>query len=305
MASLFDAIVLQNLSVLTRGQPVASADAAAGRPQLLFPGLRQAWRHHLDRLWQHEKVAMPPADQPRRADPGAGARPVFRRHRAPSSTDAAKPPRWANTWAAPRWSVPSKLRDGVQTGNSGTDGLAGSEAELNEFLQQYAAPRPSSPPDRRKHRQRCRRGVPGHRRRLDLDQGGLPLAQRRRAGQRLPPLAGRPGGRRHRRAAAASAALCRKQHADGDSRLGHHRLLARSAAARLPRRRRAGGDRGPRQFRPAHSSRRGRHHRRGRAGHQDHLPQPRSGEGLPPEHPVLGRKRLLSAGRRRIARHRH
>ena len=37
MASLFDAIVLQNLSVLTRGHLLQTADASAGRPQLLFP----------------------------------------------------------------------------------------------------------------------------------------------------------------------------------------------------------------------------------------------------------------------------
>ena len=64
MASLFDAIVLQNLSVLTRGHLLHPQTLLLGGPNFFFPGLRQAWRHHLHRLWQHEKVAMPPSISP-------------------------------------------------------------------------------------------------------------------------------------------------------------------------------------------------------------------------------------------------
>ncbi len=65
MASLFDAIVLQNLSVLTRGHLLKPQLLLLGGPNFFFPGLREAWRHHLHRLWQQEKIAAAVRRQPR------------------------------------------------------------------------------------------------------------------------------------------------------------------------------------------------------------------------------------------------
>ena len=145
MASLFDAIVLQNLSVLTRGHLLHPQTLLLGGPNFFFPGLRQAWRHHLHRLWQHEKVAMPPAVSPDELILVPEHAQYFAAIGAIEygRTEAAEVGEYLGSAALER---ALQASTGVQTGNSGTPGLAGSEAELNEFLRQYAAPRPSSQP---------------------------------------------------------------------------------------------------------------------------------------------------------------
>jgi activator of 2-hydroxyglutaryl-CoA dehydratase len=64
MASLFDAIVLQNLSVLTRGSHAASARAAARRTQFFIRGMREAWQANIPRMWQERKVEVPEGAKP-------------------------------------------------------------------------------------------------------------------------------------------------------------------------------------------------------------------------------------------------
>jgi predicted CoA-substrate-specific enzyme activase len=59
MASLFEAIVLQNLSVLTRGHLLKPQVLLLGGPNFFLPGLRQAWRHHLRHLWIEQKISIP------------------------------------------------------------------------------------------------------------------------------------------------------------------------------------------------------------------------------------------------------
>jgi predicted CoA-substrate-specific enzyme activase len=143
MASLFDAIVLQNLSVLTRGHLLHPQTLLLGGPNFFFPGLRQAWRHHLHRLWQHEKVAMPPSISPDELILVPEHAQYFAAMGAIEygRTEAAEVGEYFGSAALERALHAST---GAQTGNSGTSGLAGSEAELREFLQQYAAPRPAS-----------------------------------------------------------------------------------------------------------------------------------------------------------------
>jgi predicted CoA-substrate-specific enzyme activase len=51
MASLFDAVVHQNLATLTKGNTPLPPVLLLGGPNLFFKGLQQAWRHHLGRLW--------------------------------------------------------------------------------------------------------------------------------------------------------------------------------------------------------------------------------------------------------------
>jgi predicted CoA-substrate-specific enzyme activase len=59
IASLFDAIVVQNLTVLTRGHILRPRVLLLGGPHLFFPGLRDAWRRHLLQLWREQKVSIP------------------------------------------------------------------------------------------------------------------------------------------------------------------------------------------------------------------------------------------------------
>jgi predicted CoA-substrate-specific enzyme activase len=57
IASLFEAVVYQNLATLTRGNTPAPEILLLGGPNLFFAGLQEAWRHHLAKVWKERKVA--------------------------------------------------------------------------------------------------------------------------------------------------------------------------------------------------------------------------------------------------------
>lgn len=59
IASLFEAVVYQNLATLTKGNTPAPQVLLLGGPNLFFTGLQQAWRHHLAKLWRERGVAPP------------------------------------------------------------------------------------------------------------------------------------------------------------------------------------------------------------------------------------------------------
>jgi predicted CoA-substrate-specific enzyme activase len=59
IASLFEAVVYQNLATLTKGNVPAPQALLLGGPNLFYRGLQQAWRHHLVRLWRERRVALP------------------------------------------------------------------------------------------------------------------------------------------------------------------------------------------------------------------------------------------------------
>ncbi|HEY5185184.1 MAG TPA: BadF/BadG/BcrA/BcrD ATPase family protein [Actinomycetes bacterium] len=56
MASVFEAIVGQNLSVLTRGNTLRPEVLLLGGPHVYLPGLVDAWRHNIGRLWDERGV---------------------------------------------------------------------------------------------------------------------------------------------------------------------------------------------------------------------------------------------------------
>src|SRR3989454_12276799 len=59
IASLFEAVVQQNLATLTKGNTPAPEVLLLGGPNLFFKGLQEAWRHHLQQLWNERDVALP------------------------------------------------------------------------------------------------------------------------------------------------------------------------------------------------------------------------------------------------------
>src|SRR2546427_1774850 len=59
IASLFEAVVYQNLATLTKGNTPLPEVLLLGGPNLFFTGLQQAWRHHLTKLWEQRKIALP------------------------------------------------------------------------------------------------------------------------------------------------------------------------------------------------------------------------------------------------------
>ena len=64
MASLFEAIVLQNLSVLTRGHTLRPHVLLLGGPNSFIKGMREAWQANIPRMWQERKVAVPEGSRP-------------------------------------------------------------------------------------------------------------------------------------------------------------------------------------------------------------------------------------------------
>ena len=64
MASLFEAIVLQNLSVLTRGNTLRPHVLLLGGPNSFIQGMREAWQANIPRMWQERKVQVPDGARP-------------------------------------------------------------------------------------------------------------------------------------------------------------------------------------------------------------------------------------------------
>ncbi len=59
MASLFEAIVLQNLSVLTRGHTLRPHVLLLGGPNGFIRGMKEAWQANIPRMWKERKVEVP------------------------------------------------------------------------------------------------------------------------------------------------------------------------------------------------------------------------------------------------------
>jgi predicted CoA-substrate-specific enzyme activase len=64
MASLFEAIVLQNLSVLTRGHTLRPHVLLLGGPNGFIQGMREAWQTNIPRMWKERKVEIPEGAKP-------------------------------------------------------------------------------------------------------------------------------------------------------------------------------------------------------------------------------------------------
>ncbi len=64
IASLFEAVVHQNLATLTKGNTPLPQVLLLGGPNLFFKGLQQTWQHHLHKLWAERKVVLPDGVDP-------------------------------------------------------------------------------------------------------------------------------------------------------------------------------------------------------------------------------------------------
>ena len=144
MASLFDAIVLQNLSVLTRGHLLKPHVLLLGGPNYFFPGLREAWRKRLHELWQQEEISLPsevsPDDLisvPEHAQYfGAIGAVEYGR------TEAANVGEYFGSATLEK---SLRATSGAHSGSSGISGLVGGDSEVREFLDRYSTPRMPAP----------------------------------------------------------------------------------------------------------------------------------------------------------------
>jgi predicted CoA-substrate-specific enzyme activase len=64
MASLFEAIILQNLTVLTRGHTLRPHVLLLGGPNTFIRGMREAWQENIPKMWKERGVEIPPGETP-------------------------------------------------------------------------------------------------------------------------------------------------------------------------------------------------------------------------------------------------
>ncbi|NOS35592.1 MAG: CoA activase [Deltaproteobacteria bacterium] len=59
MASLFEAIIQQNISVLTRGNTLLPHVLLLGGPNTYIKGMQECWKVHIPKMWEERKVSIP------------------------------------------------------------------------------------------------------------------------------------------------------------------------------------------------------------------------------------------------------
>lgn len=64
MASLFEAIVGQNMSVLTRGNTLRPEVLLLGGPNCYIKGMRDAWKYNIPRMWEERNYPLPEGVDP-------------------------------------------------------------------------------------------------------------------------------------------------------------------------------------------------------------------------------------------------
>src|SRR6202162_4730540 len=64
MASLFEAIGLENLAVLTRGHTLRPHVLLLGGPNTFIRGMKEAWQVNIPRMWKDRKVEVPEGSTP-------------------------------------------------------------------------------------------------------------------------------------------------------------------------------------------------------------------------------------------------
>lgn len=140
IASLFEAVVYQNLATLTKGNTPTPEVLLLGGPNLFFKGLQEAWQHHLKKLWAERKVTFP-RDEPPEAFIHIPGEALYYACLGCIETGKADNPstgiytgREKLTWWIEKGQWEAKAKEG-------TKGLAGEEGELDRFMKCYGGER--------------------------------------------------------------------------------------------------------------------------------------------------------------------
>ena len=64
MASLFESIIQQNISVLTRGNTLRPEVLLLGGPNTYIKGMKDCWKHNIPKIWEERKVKLPEGVNP-------------------------------------------------------------------------------------------------------------------------------------------------------------------------------------------------------------------------------------------------
>jgi predicted CoA-substrate-specific enzyme activase len=137
MASLFEAIVMQNLSVLTRGNTLQPVVLLLGGPNCYIQGMRDCWKHNIPKIWEERGTPLPEGVAPEALVKTPDNAQYFA---AIGSVEFGKTEddevgRYAG-WDKLAWYVEIG-RDEEKTKRGGTGGLAKDDAELEAFKRKY------------------------------------------------------------------------------------------------------------------------------------------------------------------------
>jgi predicted CoA-substrate-specific enzyme activase len=137
IASLFEAVVQQNLSTLTKGNTPAPEVLLLGGPNLFFKGLQEAWRHHLKAIWADRQVALPDKDPDSLIQVPSDA--VY--YASLGCVEIGKTESQAAIYqgtARLRWWIEQGQHE--LKAKEGGKGLISSDADLDRFLEKYGDP---------------------------------------------------------------------------------------------------------------------------------------------------------------------
>ncbi len=137
MASLFEAIVMQNLSVLTRGNTLRPEVLLLGGPNTYIRGMRECWKANIPKIWEERKTPLPegvhPEDLIKTPDNAQYFAAIGAIEFGKAEEDGAG--RYTG-WEKLDWYI-RVGREEEKKKKGGKGGLAKSPAELRAFLDKY------------------------------------------------------------------------------------------------------------------------------------------------------------------------
>lgn len=132
IASLYEAVVYQNLATLTKGNTPTPGVLLLGGPNLFFKGLQEAWRRHLAKLWKERGIDADPfgAIQVPKEALYYGCLGCIEIGRGEQKGAGVYAGREKLRWWVEKGQWEAKAKEGAK-------GLVKDEAELCEFVKEY------------------------------------------------------------------------------------------------------------------------------------------------------------------------
>ncbi|HEY0873836.1 MAG TPA: BadF/BadG/BcrA/BcrD ATPase family protein [Vicinamibacterales bacterium] len=143
MASLFEAIVLQNLTVLTRGHTLRPHVLLLGGPNTFIRGMREAWQENIPKMWRERGVEIPAGETPQTLIKTPANAQYFAALGAVEfgKSEEDEVGRYKGSHHLEHYINRGRLEEKAA---SGAGGLSESEEELARFREQYR-PKPFTP----------------------------------------------------------------------------------------------------------------------------------------------------------------
>ncbi len=137
MASLFEAIVMQNLSVLTRGNTLRPVVLLLGGPNTYIKGMRDCWKTNIPKIWEERSYPLPEGVPPENLVRTPDNAQYFAAIGAVEfgKTEDAEVGRYAG-FEKLQWYI-EVGREEEKANRGGGTGLAKSEEELESFKRKY------------------------------------------------------------------------------------------------------------------------------------------------------------------------